>query len=151
VQHGTKPKNLAQLSLFESAVYQASLSEAYQHYWFDAARKSVDTPDFELGILDYLAAGLARPKIANRGFWGGPITRPEPAPVVTMDDIVGITTKLYASEVGQEIECELRPDGTLVVRNRSKRVPRYTPRSSEQETAFDFAEEAWPHLKSGPI
>jgi hypothetical protein len=67
------------------------------------------------------------------------------------DYILDFATRLYTSEAGRDIECELTRDGTLVIRHNSKNVIREAAKSGDEEAFLNFGEENWPHLSSKPV
>lgn len=86
---------------------------------------------FELSMLPYFSFAVSRE--------------------TTEDYILDFATKLYASEAGRDIECELTRDGTLIIRHNSKKVTREGARSGDEEPALDFGDDRWPHLVGKPI
>ncbi len=67
----------------------------------------------------------------------------------TPDYIVDIATRLYSSDVGNKLECEVTRDGRFVMRLRGSE----DPQQREPESLLEGLgiEEQWPHLKSKPI
>ena len=137
-----------QLSIHEIAAYQANLSEAYIH-WHDTAQSLFVLDDLDADRLDYLARGLRHRRGSSARHLL--VSQSYPVSAITMDNIAELATKLYASQAGQDLECALMPDGTFIISNNSKRVPRQSQPRTEQETSFEFAESGWPHLESRPI
>ncbi len=71
-----------------------------------------------------------------------PVRRESPYAV---DWVIDVATRLYATEVGENIECELTRDGSLIIRKnpRKHRIPDSQDEQPSFESLFDSR---WPHL-----